>query len=91
VDTTDWIHLAINITAATLSTWAAIQSHRAAKQARAHAEQARRNARQAWGNTARTQLATMKIHNLRRRRRGTGPLASRAREARQVGMLWGRR
>jgi hypothetical protein len=60
----DWIRLTLNLTAAALATYAALQARRNARAAHAHARRAQANARQAWGDVARTELATMKIRNL---------------------------
>jgi hypothetical protein len=69
VNTADTIRLIILGAAASISVYAAILSTLAARTTRRNLARAKANARQAWGDAARSELAAMKIRNLRDRGR----------------------
>ena len=64
--TADWSRLALVITAACISIWAAIDSTRSARRTRANLESARRSARQAASGTWLMQIDALKARNRRR-------------------------
>jgi hypothetical protein len=68
VTTADWIRLAITGTAAVIAVWSAALARRAAKQARANLARAQANARRATGAAVASELTTMKIRQLRKRK-----------------------
>lgn len=61
--TSEWIRLAIVITAACIAIWAAVDSTRSARRARASLEKARYNARQAIGGAWLMQINAIKSRN----------------------------